>query len=781
MRMRLIIQWSLCVVLLTAAAPAARAFSLAGPPPLGDDHWEDVSIGFNPLEWGIPFGFATSETTTPKNLAEEYRCNAPVMYYACDTTFLEFFGMDGMDAVHKAFVALNNLTNVDNFSKDLTEFPLQSEAINYTAQAWGLYDLKSLTLAVMMRQIGLEDAIRYTWVLHDRYEVPNTICPAGRIYLVTSRNFDLLTPMPAGNPSFYSPYVNDTLYTYRIWEYCRVRPPAPLFAAAVAMNIDPTDEYQNTPVASGVGISATAVAGAWGSLLPGGYYTGLTRDDAQGLRYLYSTNNLNYESSALGSVLLSSSAVGGTNFGAPYILWTSNYTALAQAAFTNDAVTLATLFPGLIITSSTNWFSVISTPNIVAYYTNNVGEPYGIGSLLVITTNGYTYSIVTNYAHTFGNVIILTNGYRTNTSATVVTTQVLPNQSYGNGVYTNYTTKKVVLTNGVANTVWPSGDYYILTNSCGVVLTSVLITNVTATTNLILGASNSAGLFYDRSLVIYATNHAFVAVPIICGTVVTGATANVTGLYQGLQKLQFVQASFDSLIGQYFEPVTNTYSAVFVTNYLSIRQIFQRVVTAPDIIFSAADLTTGPDEQPVIHWYARSEPAYSKGPASVYHAQGGPGVINPGGSVTYNKVGPVYYNESPTYLNGTNYGRFFLYGSFDGTTNTPVVYPDANSLARLAAAELIQVLPGAPGGLVSGRYTIPGTPYSASITAIGGQSPYIWSLTVGQLPNGLSLNTTNGVISGTPTRSGTFYFTIQMTDASAPVNTLNLDYFITIN
>jgi hypothetical protein len=284
-------------------------------------------------------------------------------------------------------------------------------------------------------------------------------------------------------------------------------------------------------------------------------------------------------------------------------------------------------------------------------------------------------------------------------------------------------------------------------------------------------------------MVIYATNHAIVAFPIICSSAVPGATANVTGLYQGLQKLQFVQASYDSLIGQYFEPVTNTYSAVFVTNYVSIRQTFQRVVTSPDMVFSAADLTFGPGGVPVIPLFDDSEPAYSKDPASVYRTAGGPGVINPGGGqVTFNKVGPVYYNQSPTYLNGTNYGRDFLYGSFDGTTNTPVVYPDANSLARLAAAELIQVLPGAPGGLPSGRTDTNAPAYNASITASGGQAPYIWSLTVGQLPNGLSLTNiaNNCVISGRPTKLGTFYFTIQMTDSSASVNTLNLDYYITI-
>jgi hypothetical protein len=786
MSMRQIIKCFLCVVLLTAAAPAARAFSLVGPAAAGSDAWEAQANGFNPLVYGIPFGITTGSTTTPKNLAEEYRCNAPVMYYACDTTFLEYFGMAGMDAIHKAYDVLNNLTNVDAYSKDLTEFPLQSEAMNYTAQTWGVYDLKSVTLSLMMRQIGLDDAIRYTWVIHDRYQPPGSSCPNGTVYLVTMRNFDMLSPMPGGSPAPYSPYVNGVLYTYRIWEYCGANPPSPLTAAAVAVNLDPMEEFLNAPVASGTGIaSAGVVSGAYGFLLPGGYYTGLTRDDVQGLRYLYTTNNINYDPSAQGSVLLSSSSIGGTNYGAPYILWSSNYTALAQAAYTNDPVTLANMFPGLLINSYTNWFSVISTPNVIAYFTNNVGEPVGIGSLLVIATNGYTYSIVTNYAYDFANVIILTNGFRTNTSARVVTVQVVPNQALGNGVVTNTTSRKVTLTNGVYDTVWPSGEYYILTNSCGLVIASTLLTNVTATTNNILSAFSSIGLSYSKSLVVYATNHAFVAVPIICATAVTGATANVVGLYQGLGELQFVQGNYDSLIGQYFQPITNTYAAVFVTNNQAIRQTFQRIVTTPDITFSAADLTSGPGAVPVVSYVGMSDPPFTMDSAAVYGGQAGPGVINPSGvNITYNKVGPVYYNLSPSYLNGTNYpfgSRYFLYGSFDGTTNTPIVYPDAGSLARLEAAELIQVTPGFSGGLASGRN---GTAYSASISALGGTPPCTWSLAVGQLPDGLSLSTasaTNCVISGTPTRVGTYYFTIQMTDSSAAVNTLNLDYSITIN
>ncbi|HLJ47001.1 MAG TPA: putative Ig domain-containing protein [Bryobacteraceae bacterium] len=69
---------------------------------------------------------------------------------------------------------------------------------------------------------------------------------------------------------------------------------------------------------------------------------------------------------------------------------------------------------------------------------------------------------------------------------------------------------------------------------------------------------------------------------------------------------------------------------------------------------------------------------------------------------------------------------------------------------------LAQVL---PGGTV-------GVPYIGnSLSATGGVQPFTWSLTSGSLPPGLSLNF-NGVISGTPSSSGTFSFTATVTDAN---------------
>jgi Putative Ig domain len=58
-----------------------------------------------------------------------------------------------------------------------------------------------------------------------------------------------------------------------------------------------------------------------------------------------------------------------------------------------------------------------------------------------------------------------------------------------------------------------------------------------------------------------------------------------------------------------------------------------------------------------------------------------------------------------------------------------------------------------------------GTTYSATLAASGGTPPYTWSAISGQLPTGLTLSG-GGVISGIPSASGTFFFTVQVKDSA---------------
>jgi hypothetical protein len=73
-----------------------------------------------------------------------------------------------------------------------------------------------------------------------------------------------------------------------------------------------------------------------------------------------------------------------------------------------------------------------------------------------------------------------------------------------------------------------------------------------------------------------------------------------------------------------------------------------------------------------------------------------------------------------------------------------------------------------------------GVPYSANVAASGGSTPYLWSIASGSLPDGLTLNTNTGAISGTPTVPGTFNFTVQVSDASLPTETTTAPFGITV-
>ncbi|MGD0017320.1 MAG: putative Ig domain-containing protein, partial [Verrucomicrobiia bacterium] len=72
-----------------------------------------------------------------------------------------------------------------------------------------------------------------------------------------------------------------------------------------------------------------------------------------------------------------------------------------------------------------------------------------------------------------------------------------------------------------------------------------------------------------------------------------------------------------------------------------------------------------------------------------------------------------------------------------------------------------------------------GVPYSQTVAATGGIASYTWSIAAGALPNGLTINSATGVISGTPTVVGAFPFTVQVQDSIGAIATKALS--ITVN
>lgn len=76
---------------------------------------------------------------------------------------------------------------------------------------------------------------------------------------------------------------------------------------------------------------------------------------------------------------------------------------------------------------------------------------------------------------------------------------------------------------------------------------------------------------------------------------------------------------------------------------------------------------------------------------------------------------------------------------------------------------------GTGGALTVSPTSLPngtqGTPYTQTVSASGGSSPYTFAVTAGALPAGLTLNPNTGAITGTPSGSGPASFTIQATDS----------------
>ena len=118
------------------------AFSLLGPFPA----WQLAAYGGLQLDYNQP-----NDIGGPMQVNEGYRWNIPVIYYAFDQSFINYFGPDGIAAVNEAIATFNNLPPMDQIVSDGFSFflngeivPTRTTLVNQTAQEIGLLDVKSV-------------------------------------------------------------------------------------------------------------------------------------------------------------------------------------------------------------------------------------------------------------------------------------------------------------------------------------------------------------------------------------------------------------------------------------------------------------------------------------------------------------------------------------------------------------------------------------------------------------------------------------------------------------
>ncbi len=359
---------------LLGLALLTMGFSLLGPFKSGPapNDWQARGFGGRPA--GLGYSLA-GDGGGPMFPLEGYRWNVPFVTYAFDESFLRYFGNDGVAAVSNAFKILNDLPPFTSMSRDLSEFPWDSKQavrLNQQYQTLGLEDIKSLTLAALVEQMGLAKPERFVWSLRSRITPPNNTN-----YSTIMLNYDPVATFQS------SRYVNGILYSFLIED--AIGPVGAEWASAVEFFRADPYYLPYSAVAGGLGTSDdefTSQPGVFtvSGLGPGEYYTGLTRDDIGGLRFLYGTNNMVTES-------LLTDVTGGQpagNAGSPWGIFFGNTNVFLNAtnAIFNTNV------------SGTNLIRQGIRPGVNKMTFKQVQFDSLLGQIFIPVTNKYTDTVI---------------------------------------------------------------------------------------------------------------------------------------------------------------------------------------------------------------------------------------------------------------------------------------------------------------------------------------------------------------------------------------------------
>ncbi len=106
-----------------------------------------------------------------------------------------------------------------------------------------------------------------------------------------------------------------------------------------------------------------------------------------------------------------------------------------------------------------------------------------------------------------------------------------------------------------------------------------------------------------------------------------------------------------------------------------------------------------------------------------------------------------------------------LSGTPTAAGSSPVTIRVVDASGQVATRAVTLVIAAAPGVVFTPAAGEVGVPYSQQPTVTGGTGPFTWRISAGSLPAGVTINAATGLVSGTPTASGTFSITVTATDS----------------
>jgi len=291
----------LAVVLLWVGLSVAQAFVMMGIP----DANEAAQFNY------------TDEFGAPKDINHQgfkrfFRWNNPYFVYSFDASFINYFGLEGMDAVNEAFTVVNDFFVNEDY-QGVSQLDLNKHGfagnynttwINTTAQNAQIIDIKTLVLGMIVDQLGIGNPHRWAFSITGTH---SNVTASQIIFETRLRNYDPISYQPTD-------VINGVKYSYRlIHDASNIVVGTPTFTTA------DMEEF-TTDTSGNAWTSLSAITDAfygntslWWTDTPslfnfGIYYDGmnamggqykprhaLTYDDAGGLKYLYSTNNFIFE------------------------------------------------------------------------------------------------------------------------------------------------------------------------------------------------------------------------------------------------------------------------------------------------------------------------------------------------------------------------------------------------------------------------------------------------------------------------------------------------------